>query len=435
MILGVVADDLTGAGDLAGMTAKAGYLSVVQSFAPPAAPTFGSEAVSVLDTDSRFDPPERAYEKVFAATKALQAEGCTQFYKKTCSVFRGNIGAEFDAMMDALGETFAAIVLGFPKNGRVTRDGFHYVHGRRLEDSDFRHDPVHPTTSSNLVDILQAQTQRRVTHLSAEVVAGGALPEAVEAARATTTYLILDVADQSALARIAEAVRGCRMLCGSSALAEELPRMWPPPEPAPDVLLPPDRGVGVLCLAGSLTPQTRAQVAHLERMGVMCLTLDPRSFFYGDVEAEVARLAEAASTRLRCGETVLVQTASYPEAVRTAQREGARRGLSKAAVGHLVSGWLASVATLCLARTGVNRLVIAGGDSSATVCRALGVRRLRAWREIRPGLPSMLALPDTAGAAPMLLVLKSGSFGAPDFLAEAALHLGQATLSAPFPDD
>lgn len=423
----MVADDITGAGDIAGMTAKAGYLSVVQPFMPPAAPAFGPEEVCVLDTDSRLDAPALAYDKVLAATEALREAGCNQFFNKTCSVFRGNIGPEFDAMLDALGEMFAVVVLGFPKNGRVTRGGIHYVHGQRLQDSDFRHDPVHPTTASNLVEILQAQTARKVGYLGADVVARGArvLREALDAARGETNYLILDVTQQADLTTIAQAVQGCRVLCGSSALAEELPRFWPAPKPLPAALLPTDRSLGVLCLSGSLTPQTRAQLEHLKSSGVTALTLDPRCLFARDpsvgLQSEVARLAEAATRHLERGEEVLLHTPNDPEGVRSVQLEGRRRGLSSAEVGRLLSAALAAVASRCRERTGLERLVVAGGDTSATVCRALGVGRLQVWQELRPGLPSLLA--DAEGAAPMLLVLKSGSFGAPDFLAEAVAHL------------
>lgn len=147
MKMGVVADDVTGSNDIGIMFAKSDYLTHVYSFKEEA----GSFATSkndapdirILDTNSRLDPPEIAYRKVFTATRELQQAGCRQFHNKTCSVFRGNIGAEFDAMLDALGLEFAVVVLGFPKNGRTTVDGIHYVHGKRLEDSEFRHDPIH----------------------------------------------------------------------------------------------------------------------------------------------------------------------------------------------------------------------------------------------------------------------------------------------------
>src|SRR5699024_7786562 len=110
----------------------------------------------------RLDDGKTAYHKVFHATKDIQTAGALQFFNKTCSVFRGNIGAEFDAMLDALDEEFAVVVLGFPGNGRQTIDGIHYVHGEKLEESQFKSDPVHPMKESNLVDILQSQTKRKV---------------------------------------------------------------------------------------------------------------------------------------------------------------------------------------------------------------------------------------------------------------------------------
>jgi uncharacterized protein YgbK (DUF1537 family) len=117
MKMGVVADDITGSNDIGIMFAKSDYLTHIYSFKEN---VFSKERLSVpdiliLDTNSRLDPPDVAYNKVFTATRALQQAGCRQFHNKTCSVFRGNIGAEFDAMLDALSLEFAVVVLGFPK--------------------------------------------------------------------------------------------------------------------------------------------------------------------------------------------------------------------------------------------------------------------------------------------------------------------------------
>src|SRR5690606_21752077 len=231
MIMGVVADDITGSNDIGIMFAKAGLLAHVYAFPGVeslAAPGVEAPDITILDTNSRLDPPDVAYDKVFAATRALIAAGCTRFHNKTCSVFRGNIGVEFDAMLDALGQEFAVVVLGFPKNGRQTIDGIHYVRGVKLEESEFRNDPAHPMRRSNLVEILQSQTRRTVGLIDHQVVAQGedALREAIEAARERWNYVIVDVVDQDALKTIACAVRDCPVLCGSSAIAEELPAAW-----------------------------------------------------------------------------------------------------------------------------------------------------------------------------------------------------------------
>ena len=155
-MIGVVADDITGSNDIGIMFAKSGYLVHVYPYDAFDTRCHDSDElpdVLILNTESRFDKPEVAYRKVYEATEVLKALGCTHFYKKTCSVFRGNIGMEFDAMLDALGHSFGVVVLGFPKNGRITKEGLHYVHGKLLEESEFRNDPVHPMLKSNLVDI------------------------------------------------------------------------------------------------------------------------------------------------------------------------------------------------------------------------------------------------------------------------------------------
>ncbi|HET6822854.1 MAG TPA: four-carbon acid sugar kinase family protein, partial [Anaerolineales bacterium] len=235
MKMGVVADDVTGSNDIGIMFAKSDYLTHIYSFEDASSFAVSMENLSapdilILDTNSRLDPPDVAYNKVFAATRMLQQAGCRQFHNKTCSVFRGNIGAEFDAMLDALGLDFAVVVLGFPKNGRTTVDGIHYVHGKKLEDSEFRRDPIHPMQRSDLVGILQSQTKRKVALLAHDVVDRGAeaLRDEIQRMRTQCQYLILDVTDQSALATIARAVHDEPVLCGSSAIAEELPAVWGP---------------------------------------------------------------------------------------------------------------------------------------------------------------------------------------------------------------
>jgi uncharacterized protein YgbK (DUF1537 family) len=424
MRLGVVADDITGAGDIGSMTAKAGYLTHI--YASDAFEGASPAEVCILDTDSRLDEAAVAYDKVFAATRALQAAGCTRFFNKTCSVFRGNIGVAFDAMLDALRERFAVVVLGFPKNGRTTVDGIHYVHGERLEQSPFRHDPVHPMARSDLVGILQAQTERAVGLITHDVIARGSesLREAIDGHRARGGYVILDVPHQEVLTTIAAAITDATVLCGSSALAEVLPNHWPPPAPAepPPALSGP---ASVLVVSGSLTPQTAAQIKHLVQGGIRRLELDTLKLFAPhERQQELERLADAASERLSHDEHVLVHAANDARTVQQTQARGMAAGLSRAAASRLVSQALAEVTATCRGRAGLVRLVVAGGDTSATVCRRLGVRGMRIHREIRPGLPSCFSLGET----PMLLILKSGSFGGPEFLEEAIKHVQEDRL-------
>lgn len=421
MKMGVVADDITGANDIGSMFAKWGYVTHVYPYTAFEAQVQDAPDVCIVDTNSRLDAAQTAYDKVFRATRALGALGCVRFHNKTCSVFRGNIGAEFDAMLDALGEDFAVVVLGFPKNGRTTIDGIHYVRGVRLEESEFRHDPIHPMTRSDLVGILQSQTRRRVALLDYRAVQGGSLRQQIDALRGKTNYLILDVTSQDDLKTIAAAVQEVRVLCGSSALAEEIPAHWgtPAADPHPPQLAQrPD--LGILCAAGSLMPQTAAQIRHIQRQGAAALTLDSRCLFDEAARAgEIQRLAEAAARIMSAARDVVVHTANTPEAVAAARAEGAKQGFSSTAVSRRVSAGLAEVVAQIVERTGQNRLLIAGGETAAAVCGRLGVAGLRVWKEIQPGLPSCITL--TAPA--WMLVLKSGSFGTADFFEKAIAHL------------
>ncbi|RPI52331.1 MAG: four-carbon acid sugar kinase family protein [Chloroflexi bacterium] len=432
MKMGVVADDITGANDIGIIFARTGYLVHVYTYDPATPFGYGDALavpdVAILNTNSRLDPPRMAYDKVQAATRQLQAAGCRQFFNKTCSVFRGNIGPEFDAMLDTLGQEFAPVILGFPKNGRLTVDGVHTVHGVRLEESEFRHDPVHPMTRSNLVEILQSQTARKVAHLGHAAVERGpdALRREIASMRSHCNYLILDVVDQEALATIARAAWDCPVICGSSALAEELPAAWghiapAPVGPAARQAAPPLAATNaVLCVAGSLMPQTLAQIRHLAALGVPTLELDTlRLFESAGRQSALEALDRKLGAHLLAGRDVLLYAANSPEVVERTRAAGQARGLSLSQVSRLVSEALAEIAAGLAARTGLARLVTAGGETSAAVCARLGVDAVRVWREIQPGLPSCSSL----GSPPLLLVLKSGSFGTPDFLEQAVAHL------------
>ncbi|WP_274362979.1 four-carbon acid sugar kinase family protein [Paenibacillus thermotolerans] len=380
----------------------------------------------MLDTNSRLDDAATAYRKAAEATMLLREAGATLFINKTCSVFRGNIGAEFDAMLDTLQEHFAVVVLGFPKNGRATVDGIHYVHGKRLEHSEFRSDPVHPMTRSDLAGILQEQTTRRVGLLDYRAVALGPveLRRRIEEMKERCGYLILDVTDQDALHTIARAVGDDFIVCGSSALAEELAQELDLPRSSGQRLqLPKKEGVGILCAAGSLMPQTAAQIGHLRGAGVPVFALDTRRLAdAAERSEEIARLTDLAAERMLSGFHAVVHSASEPDIVAETKARGAALGLSPVEVSRLVSEAVAEITAEAMRRTGQNRLIVAGGETSAAVCARMGVRGVRIWKEIEPGLPSSLSL---NAAEPLLLVLKSGSFGKADFFSAAIRHLAE----------
>ena len=133
----VIADDITGANDIGIMYAKEGLDTAVYSYSMLDGSENIENTVSIIDTNSRFLSGDEAYRKVYDALKYFKGKGVKQYFNKQCSVFRGNIGAEFDAMLDCLGEENGLVVLGFPDNGRTTVHGIHYVYGVELAASQF----------------------------------------------------------------------------------------------------------------------------------------------------------------------------------------------------------------------------------------------------------------------------------------------------------
>jgi len=427
-MIGVLADDTTGANDIGIMFAKHGYLTQIATWPDGDALIDASADVIVIDTDSRLDPPALAREKVLAATRRLIALGCTPLHKKTCSVFRGNIGVEFDAMLDAAGGHFAVVSLAFPKNGRQTLHGIHTVNGERLENSGFVRDPVHPTLESDLVKILSAQTRRRVGLIDLATVRAGApaLRAALQAQRATCEYCIVDAVEQGDLTILAEAAHDFPYLAGSSALAEELPKFWPRRTPR-DPLVGKDFSSprNVLTIAGSLTPQTKAQTAALIATGVPAATLDSRLIFSPiNRTKEISRIITVVLANLRAGRDMLILADQADAVVAETKALGERQGLDPLTSSKAISAALADITLEVMEEAGLKRLVIAGGDTSGTICRRLGIRGNYVLKEIAPGVPSGLTL-----GRELLIVLKSGSFGGPDFFAAAASHLKSLAVS------
>ncbi|MGO4889998.1 four-carbon acid sugar kinase family protein [Anaerobacillus sp. MEB173] len=425
-MIGVVADDTTGANDIGVMFSNNEYSVKILPYQEKAHFEIDSD-VLIVDTDSRLDHRELSYEKVFNATKSLKEMGCALYFNKTCSVFRGNIGHEFDAMLDALEEDFAVISLAFPKNGRQTVNGIHSVHGVLLENSNFAHDPVHPMHQSNLVDILQEQTNRKVMLIKLDVVRQGAetLKKAISESRKVANYCIIDSENQNDLTIVAEAIRDFPVICGSSAIAEELPKFWPAKNNN-HVLknLDIEDNNGVLVVSGSLTPQTKEQTKYIINNGIKVSVLDSRKVFNEvDAQTEINRIVNEAKSSILNGTDVLVMADNRDEIVFQTKEIGFKEyNLDPLTISKLVSAKLAEASYQIVNQTGLKRLVIAGGDTSGTICRKLGIEGNYVLKEIEPGLPSGLAIGNE-----MLIVLKSGSFGKTEFLAKSIDHLKDLT--------
>jgi uncharacterized protein YgbK (DUF1537 family) len=370
--------------------------------------------VTILNTNSRLDSPEGAYNKVFRAAKTLKALGMRHFYKKTCSVLRGNIGAELDAAMDALGLNFAPVVAAFPDNGRTTLDGIQYVGGTALEDTQFRYDPVNPMTISDLAAIINRQSKRRCSHISWRDLDRGraCAAEALEGCRRQGGYALFDARHNGDLDLIGDLIHGEPLICGASAIAAYTGRYFQSAASGPSVPAIPSAAKGKLILAGSLSPQSRAQIAYLRDRGTVCLELESaRAMDPGRAALMKAELVRQGTEHINAGRDCVIHT--------TAPDSPGPRSPGPPELPRRLSAMMAELGREIITRTGQYRVIVAGGETAGDFCSRLGVRGLRVYREIQSGLPSCLTLTLPA----MWLVLKAGSFGSDDFLVQALRHL------------
>ncbi|MED4228696.1 four-carbon acid sugar kinase family protein [Neobacillus cucumis] len=422
-MIGVVADDTTGANDIGIMFTNSGYKVKVVTFEPDLKVIKDTD-VLIIDTDSRLDSPTLGYEKVKKATEILKNADCTMYFNKTCSVFRGNIGGEFDAMLDELAEEFAIISLAFPKNGRTTCQGIHKVYGKLLEESEFANDPVHPMHESKLQSILQKQTKRKVISIYLDVVRKGpaALRDSIEAARNHYNYVIIDAETQEDLLTIAEASVGYKILAGSSAIGEELPKVLKKSEyqNLANTIEIKDKN-GIIVISGSLTPQTKGQTQELIESGFPFISVDSRIIISEtESDEELKRVVNNAKAVLTEGKDMLIMADNNPEILKETKEIGLAQGFNELEISKKISDFLAEVAKKLTDDLNLKRIVVAGGDTSGTVCRKLNIKGNYIISEIDTGVPSGLAIGQE-----MLIVLKSGSFGKRDFLIKAVEHLKQ----------
>ncbi|WP_249605421.1 3-oxo-tetronate kinase [Chromobacterium sp. IRSSSOUMB001] len=411
MLLGVIADDFTGATDIAGMLAQSGMRVTIRTdLRHP--PTADSDAV-VIALKSRTNPPQQAVRDSLAALEWLQVHGALRYYFKYCSTFdsspRGNIGPVAEALLQALDADFAIACPALPDNGRTVYQGHLFVGTELLSDSGMRDHPLTPMRDANLVRVLQAQSHGKVGLLSRATVSQGAAAIRAECARlrgGQYRFAIADALDNADLFALAEACAEHPLLTGGSGLALGLPaayaaRRWFQPAVAAGPWPPADGAAAVL--AGSCSQATQRQIRHWIAADRPAWRLDPLRLATGQTGAGEA-LDWAATQR----QPVLIYASAPPEDVAAAQL-----ALGPERAGQLVEACLADIAR-GLAAAGVRRLVVAGGETSGAVVQALGAETLRVGPAICPGVPW-----TQAEGRPLWLALKSGNFGADDFFSAA----------------
>ena len=416
MLLGCIADDLTGATDLALMLTRAGMKTVqVMQVPDKSADLSGYDAV-VVALKTRTCPVGEAVSLSLAAADALLAGGAKQIFFKYCSTFdstdEGNIGPVAEALLAHLDARQAIVCPAFPTNKRTVYQGNLFVGDVPLAESPMKDHPLTPMRDSNLARVLQRQTKLKVGLMPFAIVDAGA--EAIKAAMAAADqrderFLVLDAITDRHLIDMGTAAADMKLITGGSGVALGLPANFVraglmKAAQAPASMHAPDGRS--LILAGSCSAATRGQVQAAIAAGLPTLRLDPLALASGEMSA--ARTIDWVKDQ-PADRPPLVYSSADPDAVAAAQ---AKLGRDKA--GAIVEEALAAAA-IGLADAGFSRMIVAGGETSGAVVNGLGVTALEIGPEIDPGVPWTRAI----GGRDMVLALKSGNFGAPDFFLKA----------------
>ncbi len=413
-IFGAIADDFTGATDLAGLLARSGVRVSLRMGVPDEEPS-DTAAFEVIALKSRTAPVADAVAETRKALRWLQRAGAKRFFWKYCSTFdstaEGNIGPVSEALMADLGVEQTIYCPAFPENGRAIFMGNLFVGQQPLAESPMKDHPLTPMRDSNLMRLLEPQVSKPVGLADRLTVARGAaaLKSVLDTHKADgVAHVVVDAVANSDLAIIAEACRDMVLMTGGSAVAMPLPALYLADgtlsADAPKATTPTLAAQSIV-LSGSCSSMTNKQVFAYLETGAPAYRLDPLEL----AENGAAPVLEWLSDQ-DLGQAPLVYATADPASVKAAQ---AKLGVAQA--GEMIEQVLASCAVTAR-DLGARRFIAAGGETSGAITKALGVTQLDIGAEIAPGVPWCFA---KSGGDQIALTLKSGNFGNEVFFTDA----------------
>ncbi len=411
---GAIADDFTGATDLAGLLARSN-VPVSLRVGVPKTPPVKTAPLEIIALKCRTAPVRQAVDEARAALDWLRRAGAKKFFWKYCSTFdstpRGNIGPVAEALMEALEADQTIYCPAFPENGRSVFMGNLFVGEQPLAESPMKDHPLTPMTDSNLLRLLEPQVKMPVRLANRHTVANGpqALRERLAQLRQDgVAHVITDAVTNDDLCIIAEACQDMTLLTGGSAIAMPLPDIWLRQglvdRSGPDLSHHAEDGPAII-LSGSCSAMTNRQVSAYVLGGQPSFRLNPLDLAENGVEEVFEWLSAQAPDR-----APIIYATAAPNEVRAAQDK-----LGTERAGAVVEATLAACA-IKARDLGFRRFVVAGGETSGAVTKALDIRQLNIGKEIAPGVPWCFA---RTGEHHIAITLKSGNFGTEDFFTKA----------------
>ncbi|NOH93254.1 four-carbon acid sugar kinase family protein [Vibrio sp. AIC-3] len=413
MLLGVIADDFTGATDIAGFLVENGMRTVQLNGIPTGEFDTSADAV-VISLKSRSCPVDQAVTDSVTALKWLQSQGCQQFYFKYCSTFdstaEGNIGPVTDALLAELGESFTMVCPALPVNGRTVYNGHLFVFGELLSDSGMRNHPVTPMTDSSVVRMMDAQSEGVSGLVNFQTIEQGA--DAVtarfnELKAQGSRYAVVDAFNAEHLVTLGQAAKSLKLITGGSGLAAGIAKNWTghladqsdakhagSPVKAPTVVF-----------SGSCSVMTNQQVAVYKQLAPH-FAIDVKACLTNDQYAN--DVFDWVMTNNQGEFAPLVYATADAAALKAIQEEYGAQASS-----HAVEQFFSQLA-IKLHQHGVTNFIVAGGETSGVVTQSLAVKGFHIGPQIAPGVPWVKSVEGE-----LSLALKSGNFGDKNFFAKA----------------
>lgn len=421
----IIADDLSSATDCGAQVVRSG-LSVVIPFGGYSLPTQAAAAqVISVDTDSRSLSSAQAYARVKTATQELIAQGWTNFYKSVDSTLRGNLGAEIEAVLEAVQPDCAVIAPAFPKYGRTTVDGVQYLDGRPLHETEFATDPTAPVKDADIARRLAEDSRRKAGRLTLDQLRAGPAPihSAIRRMLADGNELVIvDIAEQDDLKRICVGLSQSKLRIvwvGSTGLAEFVPLAFNATNQL-NTFAQDHKSDSrpALALIGSASATTRDQLQYAQiHNGLNIIFLDPARIIQNSTIAgnELARAGAELHNAIEAGHDAALIVRSSREEIAATQQLGATLNLSPAQVAQKIVDGLSQVGCILVRESRISGIVATGGDTANALCNALEAQALEILGEVEAGIPIMRLL----SAQSLPLVTKAGGFGSPAAIADA----------------
>ncbi|MDN3616309.1 3-oxo-tetronate kinase [Vibrio gallaecicus] len=413
MLLGVIADDFTGATDIAGFLVENGMRTIQLNGIPAGDFDVSADAV-VISLKSRSCPVDEAITDSVTALKWLQSQGCQQFYFKYCSTFdstaQGNIGPVTDALLAELGESFTMVCPALPVNGRTVYNGHLFVFGELLSDSGMRNHPVTPMTDSSVVRMMNAQSEGVSGLVNFQTIEQGSdsvTARFEELKSQGNRYAVVDAFNSEHLVTLGQAAKSLKLITGGSGLAAGIAKNWTEhlvdqsdaklagsPVKAPTVVF-----------SGSCSVMTNQQVTAYKQLA---------PHFAIDVKACLTNaqytneVFDWVMTHSQSEFAPLVYATADAAALKTIQEEYGAKASS-----HAVEQFFSQLA-IKLQKNGVKNFIVAGGETSGVVTQSLAVKGFHIGPQIAPGVPWVKSVEGD-----LSLALKSGNFGDENFFAKA----------------